>query len=146
MVDVSITSIGVVLCLFGLSLIIFLLLPRENRETTVPGPDRPASTQTFLAKLREKGFGTFLGELHAQYGGMTAFYFNHRLIFSIEDEEVISKNAPIPIPVIQHFRNFKLNKKGMERQRFRQVRKWFEGRLKTPFFSRVQTSVQNLTP
>lgn len=130
MVEVSITSIGLVLCLFGLSLIIFLLTPRQNRETTVPGPDRPSSTVTFLAKLREHGFGAFLKGLHAQYGGMVSFYFNHRIIHSIEDEEVISKMKTLPIPVLQHFRNFKLNNKSMERQRFRQVRKWFEGMLR----------------
>lgn len=127
MVEVTITSIGFFLCFFGVSLIIFLLLPRQQRETTVPGPDRPESNEIFKEKLAEKGFATFLRNLHEKFGGQTAFYLNNKIVFSIEDEEVISSMQTLPIPVIENYKNFSCLSKSMERQRFRQVRKWFEG-------------------
>ena len=127
MVEVTITSIGFFLCFFGVSLIIFLLLPRQRRETTVPGPDRPESNEIFKEKLAEKGFATFLRNLHEKFGGQTAFYLNNKIVFSIEDEEVISSMQTLPIPVIENYKNFSCLSKSMERQRFRQVRKWFEG-------------------
>ena len=68
--------------------------------------------------------------LHEKYGGMASFYHREKLIYSINDEEVLSKEPNPTIPLIQSFRNFRSEPKSMERQRFRQVKKWLQGKKK----------------
>ena len=107
---------------------IFLSCIRNSRETTVPGPDKPTSPLKFLKTLVAKGLHFFLDELHGKYGGMASFYLHDKLYFSINDEEVLSKEPNPPIPLIQSFRNFRSEPKTMERQRFRQAKKWLQGK------------------
>jgi len=144
MASVTITSIGLILCLFGLSLIVALLWPRGSRETTVPGPDKPSSPLKFLSRLAERGFSAFLRDLHGQYGGIAAFYFGERLVYSVQDEQIHEEVKSLPISILQSYRNFKCDPKSNQRQSFRQVKKWFQSGGQELIESSISSSCRDL--